>query len=291
MRAVVPRGLSARTDRQDTLAFSIFNLPFRGLISARMLASLMSQLLNFEYWLRAPWLPLISLFQLWMLIDAIRRREWLWAFFIFVGWGISALFYYFAVYRAAPSATRGFELPGAHDRRRIKQLQAQIFHLDKAHHHFQLGDIYFQQGKLEKAEACYRAALERDPQDIDTRAHLGQCFLRQKKPAEARPLLERVVAENPKHDYGYSLMALAETLAALGETDAALNLWKQVTENHAYPRAKVQLAELYLARNQPDLAWAEVREVLAEDIHAPAFQRKRDRVWVRRANSLLRKLG
>ena len=256
-----------------------------------MLASLMSQLLNFEYWLRAPWLPLISLFQLWMLIDAIRRREWLWAFFIFVGWGISALFYYFAVYRAAPSATRGFELPGAHDRRRIKQLQAQIFHLDKAHHHFQLGDIYFQQGKLEKAEACYRAALERDPQDIDTRAHLGQCFLRQKKPAEARPLLEGVVAENPKHDYGYSLMALAETLAALGETDAALSLWKQVTENHAYPRAKVQLAELYLARNQLDLARAEVREVLAEDIHAPAFQRKRDRVWVRRANSLLRKLG
>jgi len=194
------------------------------------------------------------------------------------------------VYRAAPSATRGFELPGAHDRHRIKQLQAQIHHLDKAHHHSQLGDIYFQHGKLQPAEACYRAALERDPQDIDTRAHLGQCLLRQKRPAEARPLLEGVVAENPKHEYGYSLMALAENLTALGETDAALNIWKQVTENHSYPRAKVQLAELYLARNQADLARSEVREVLADDAHAPAFQRKRDRVWVRRAKSLLRKL-
>ena len=84
---------------------------------------------------------------------------------------------------------------------------------------------------------------------------------------------------------------VAETLTALNETDAALNLWKQVTENHAYPRAKVQLAELYLARNQPDLALPELREVLAEDVHAPAFQRKRDRVWVRRARGLMRKLG
>src|SRR5437016_12199887 len=187
-----------------------------------MLASLVSNLVNVEYWFSNPWLPLLSLFQLWMFIDAVRRREWIWAFFIFVGWGISAMFYYFAVYRAAPSATRGFELPGAHHRRRIKELEAQIHHLDKAHHHSQLGDIYFQRGKLELAEACYRAALERDHEDIDTRSHLGQCLLRKKKLAEARPLLEKVCAENPKHDYGYSLMALAETQAALGETEAAI---------------------------------------------------------------------
>jgi len=86
-------------------------------------------------------------------------------------------------------------------------------------------------------------------------------------------------------------MAFAETLTALGETDAAMNTWKQVTENHSYPRAKVQLAELYLAKNQPDLAGSEVREVLADDAHAPAFQRKRDRVWIRRAKGLARKLG
>jgi hypothetical protein len=256
-----------------------------------MLALLISNLRSIHYWLINPWSALIFLFWLWMLIDAIRRREWIWAVLIFIGWGISALFYYFAVYRAAPSATRGFELPGAHQRHRIKELEAQIHHLDKAHHHSQLGDIYFQQGKLAKAEACYRAALEREAEDIDTRAHLGQCLLRQKRAVEARPLLEGVVAENPKHDYGYSQMALAETLTALGETDTALGVWKQVTESHSYPRAKVQLAELYLTRNQPDLARAEVKEVVSDDAHAPTFQRKRDHVWVRRARSLMRKLA
>jgi hypothetical protein len=255
-----------------------------------MQALLITRLTNAQGWAGYAGFLLVALFQLWMLIDALRRREWLWALFIFIGAGLSALLYYFLVYRAAPSATRGFELPGAYDRHRIKELQARIHHLDKAHHHSQLGDIYLHQGRLEMAEACYRAALERDPADIDTRAHLGQCLLRQQRPAEARPLLEGVVAENPKHEYGYSLMALAETLAALGEIDAALQNWLLVTANHSYPRAKVQLAELYMARNQLALARAEVNEVVADDAHAPSFQRQRDRVWVRRARSLMRKL-
>jgi len=238
----------------------------------------------------APFAIAISLFQLWMLIDAIRQREWVWALLIFFGWGFMALWYYLYVYRSSPSSMRGFELPGAQHRRRIKELQAQIHHLDKAHHHSQLGDIYFQQGKLDKAEASYRSALEREPNDIDTRAHLGQSLLRAKRPAEARPLLEGVIAENPKHDYGYTLMALAEDLTALGEPDAAINVWKQVTDNHSYPRAKVQLAELYVQKSQTDLARSELREVISDDAHAPGFQRKRDRVWVRKAKGLMRKI-
>jgi hypothetical protein len=233
---------------------------------------------------------LILGFQVWMFVDAIRRSEWFWAVFMWIFPGLNAILYYFMVYRAAPSATRGFELPGAQSRKRIRELEAQIHHLDNAAHYFQLGDVHFQQGKLEKAEAAYRASLERDPKDIDARAHLGQCLLRLKKAAEARPLLEGVCAENPKHDYGYSMMALAETLTALGDTAAAMNIWKQVTANNSYPRAKVQLAELYLANNQSDLARVELNDVVTDDAHAPAFQRKRDRVWVRRARSLMGKI-
>lgn len=236
------------------------------------------------------WMLFLLVFQLWMFIDALRRREWLWAVFIWLFPGLNAVLYFFLVYRAAPSATLGFELPGAHHRRRIKELEAQIHHLDKAHHHSQLGDIYFQQGKLAKAETCYRAALERDPQDLDTRAHFGQCLLRLKRPEEARPLLESVLTAKPDHDYGHTMMAQAETLAALGETDNAILYWQHVTQSHSYPRAKVQLAELYLATGKPELARAELQDVVGDDAHAPAFQRRRDRVWISRAKSSLRKL-
>jgi hypothetical protein len=260
-----------------------------GMISlSAMFASLISW--DWDSLIHAPWLLVMFVFQMWMFIDAVRRQEWIWAVFIFFGFGLSGIFYYFFVYRATPSATRGFELPGAQDRKRIKQLQAQIHHLDKAHHHLQLADIYFQQGKLDQAEASYRAALEREPQDLDTRSHLGQCLLRLKRPAEARPLLEGVVAENPKHEYGYTQMALAETYMALGENSSAITVWQRVTENNSYPRAKVQLAELYLARNEPKLARAELEDVVSDDVHSPAFQRKRDRFWIHKAKALMRKV-
>src|SRR6266498_1819958 len=143
-----------------------------------LFASLISDLSNWQFLLTNPAFLVMTAFQLWMFVDAVRREEWIWAVFIFIGFGLSALLYFFLVYRAAPSATRGFELPGAFDRRRIKELQAQIHHLDKAHHHSQLGDVFFQRGKLAEAEACYRAAMDRDREDLDTRAHLGQCLLR-----------------------------------------------------------------------------------------------------------------
>jgi hypothetical protein len=255
-----------------------------------MFASLISNLAAWGLLLVNPFLLLPIAFQIWMLVHAIRQREWLWAVFIIFGFTFASLLYFFLVYRAAPSATSGFELPGAQSRKRIKELQAQIYHIGNASHHFQLGDVYFQRGKLAEAEKCYRAALELDPKDVDTRAHLGQCLLRQKRFAEARSLLEGVMNEKPEHDYGHTMMALAETLTALGETDNALLYWQHITQRHSYPRAKVQMAELYLAKNQTDLARAELKDVLSDDVHAPAFQRKRDRMWIRRAKSLMGKL-
>jgi len=254
-----------------------------------MFASLISNLESWRFLLANPlWLALTA-FQIWMLVHAVRNREWFWAVFIFIGWGITAILYFFLSYRhAAPSSARGFELPGAQSRARIKELQTQIHHIGNAYHYFQLGDVYFQKGKFAEAEKCYRSALEREPNDIDARAHLGQCLLRQKRPAEARPLLEAVCRENPKHDYGHSLMAYAETLTALNESEAAFGVWQHVVENHSYARAKVQFAELCLAKNQPGLAREQLNDVIKDDGHAPGFQRRRDRIWVLRARMLLR---
>ena len=55
----------------------------------------------------------VGIFWLWMLVDAIRRGEWLWVVFMVIFSGLTAVFYFFLVYRATASATQGFELPGA----------------------------------------------------------------------------------------------------------------------------------------------------------------------------------
>jgi hypothetical protein len=257
-----------------------------------ILAFWLADLLNYQAWITSPVAWVAFGFQLWMLIDAIRREQWMWVVFIVLFPLINAILYFALVYRnAGPLSGHRFELPGAVDRRRIKELEAQIHHLDKAHHHSQLGDIYFQQGKFERAEQCYKNALERDPDDIDTRAHYAQSLLRLSKPKEALPILERVCAENPKHDYGYSLMALAESYSAVGDKDRAIQNWERVTENYSYARARVELSELYLDAGQPDLAKAKLQEVVADDAHAPAFERKHERFWTKRAKKVLAKIS
>ncbi len=235
---------------------------------------------------------LFMAFNLWMLVDAFRREEWMWVAFIILFPLLNGVLYYFMVYRAAPSLpSRGFELPGQHERERIAELEKQIHLLDKAHHHSELGDVYFQQGKFKPAEQCYLRALERDPSDIDTRAHLGQCLLHLGRAKEARDYLEDVCVENPRHDYGHSLMALAEARAALGDAPGAIAVWEQVVSQHSHARARVQLAELLAAQGQKDRACHLVEEVIAEDKHAPEYQRKQEQPWVARAKKLVKVLA
>lgn len=244
--------------------------------------------------LRSPVFWIFVPFQLWMLVDSIRRREWLWAAFIFFFSVLSAFFYYLMVYRtegpAGGGGARGFELPGAANRRRIRELEGRIHNLDNARDHFDLGDVYFAQGKLARAEACYRAALQRDGNDADFKAHLGQCLLRLNRPAEAKPLLEAALAVDAKHDYGHTAMALAEVQTALGDRDAAYRTWEYVLTQHSYSRAKVQFAELLLQRGEKERALTELDEVVSDDQFAPKFQRQREKVWVNRARALRRGL-
>jgi hypothetical protein len=236
-----------------------------------------------------PFVLLFGLFAIWMLVDAVRREEWLWAVFILIFPIINAPLYYFLVYRAAAMPRAGgFELPGARTRQRIKELEDRIHHLDNARDHTELADLYLEQGKLAPAEASYRAALERDPSDTDTLAHYGQCLLRLARAPEALPRLEQVCAQNPEHDFGHTLMALAETYAALGRTEEAIKAWLSVLERHTYARARVQLAELHLKHGEFEAASLLLDEVLADDAHAPAFQRKRERPWVQKARALRR---
>src|SRR5262245_1397742 len=89
------------------------------------------------YWILLP-------FQIWMFVDALRRREWIWAACIFFFWVLSAFFYWLIVYRqqgpAGGGSGRGFELPGARERRRIKEIEARIYNLDHARDHLDLAD-------------------------------------------------------------------------------------------------------------------------------------------------------
>ncbi len=232
-------------------------------------------------------------FQVWMLVDAIRREAWVWAVAIFFFSPVAAAIYFVMVYRAAfatAGVSGGGTVPPAPSQERIEDLQARIEDLDKAHLHSQLGDVYAEDGDLKKAEECYRAAYERDQEDLDIQARLGRCLVRQNRPSEAQPWLEAVCREKPKHEYGHTMMALAETFESIGEPQAAIKTWQRVLENHCYDRARVRLAELYLRQGSNQQARELLNEVIADNANLPQFAQDREREWVERAQKRLREL-
>ncbi len=263
-----------------------------GIVAAMFLASLLGGLLDPEFLLGSPVALLMFGFSAWMFVDALRRHEWIWAVCIAVFTVFSAMMYYFLVYRQLGRAgggrgLSGFELPGARQRARMREIRARIHDLDHARDHLDLADLLFARGKYQEAEASYRASLARDPDDPDALAHLGQCLMRLGRPAEARPLLEAVLAQDAKHDYGHTRMALAEALTALGDATASLAHWEEVNRHHGYPRARVQHAELLIAQGRGAEAMALAREAVSDDEHAPRFQRQRDKAWIRRARRIV----
>ncbi len=241
-----------------------------------------------EWIVSDPWFGLLgvayTVFHIWMMIDAARRGEWVWFVFMFI-FPINSAVYYFSVYQYAAGGFT-FEIPGAADRKRIAELEADIYNLDKAHHYQLLGDIYLKQGKHTKAEECYRSALERDKDELDAIAHLGICLAKQKKPAEALPYLKRAVEMNPKHDYGDTIMTLGEVLNELDEK-AAMPVWKQALGYYSLPRARVQYAELLLKHGDKEEAKRMAKSVVADAPFTPKFQKWKDKPFVARAKKLL----
>lgn len=224
---------------------------------------------------------------IWFLIDSIRRGEYIWTAFLLFFPLINVILYYIFVIRPAGAGNpfAGFEFPGAADRRRIKQLKADIHYLDRANQHLELGDIYMGQDRLDLAEQSYRAAYERDDKDEDIRAHYGGCLARLGKTQEALPLLESVAATNPKHDYGFTLMALAEAQAAAGQIDLAIATWKQVLGMYSYSRARVQYADLLIKKQDYAEAKKLLQGVIDDFPYTPKFQQKDERVWLQKAEA------
>ena len=152
----------------------------------------------------------------------------------------------------------------------------------------ELGDVYLGRGKSDEAEKCYRAAFERDADDADILSRMGRILIG-KEPERACEFLEKVCRMQPHHDYGSTMMCLAEVYEELGRTDDSIAAWQGVLQKNAYARAKVQLAGLLLSKGETERARGILQEAISEHEFAPKFAKANEREWIRKAKGLLAK--
>ena len=108
--------------------------------------------------------------------------------------------------------------------------------------------------------------------------------------AAALPDLERVVAADPTYDFHRAAGLLAHAYANTGQPERADAMFRQVTKISTSSETYYNYAS-FLASQQRDAEareWA--RQILAKKPSMPGYLRRRERLWFRRANSLLNRL-
>ncbi len=99
---------------------------------------------------------------------------------------------------------------------------------DQPESHLNMALLYTAEGALDKAEAAYRKAIERDPQFIPARVNLANLLNSQGRNPEAEHLLNEALGLAPQEGELHYSMGLL--LAELGRLDEALVFMKRATE-------------------------------------------------------------
>ncbi|MBN1344569.1 MAG: tetratricopeptide repeat protein [Phycisphaerae bacterium] len=103
----------------------------------------------------------------------------------------------------------------------------------------------FQRGMPTKAAAEFRAAIEKDSNNVNAHNGLGFCLLNTGKPAEAKPHFQKCLDLQPKH-WG-AVNGMARCLKEEGQTKQAIALWEKMAQECPAPNAaNAALAQVYL---------------------------------------------
>lgn len=77
-----------------------------------------------------------------------------------------------------------------------------------------LGNLFFAQGRFDRALKYQREALKRNPESALAKAHEGETLLFMKKPADAKKALERAIEMDPEGDAAQFASSLLDAMAA-----------------------------------------------------------------------------
>lgn len=229
-----------------------------------------------------------AILQLIALVHFARRRpDGYWIWIIFFGGGIGAAAYLLAEALPTLGGMR-HSMGGFSRRKRIRMLEAIILENPSAGNLEELGDLLLDEEKYERAKECFDRALGSRTDSIDPFYKRGVCEFELADWSGAVADLERVVRHDPKYAYSRALSILARSLARLGRIDEADSAFSRLLTLSSSSESLAVTAEFYLEQGRLDEAKQIARQLMARRATMPGFQRRRDRIWLRRASKVMR---
>ena len=99
------------------------------------------------------------IFQIWMFIDCLKRKEnFFWILIIILFGPVGAALYLFFVKLSGSSVKIKTTIK---DTEEVENLKTLIKMHGKAYHYNELGDIYLKRGDLQEAKECYEKAVKK----------------------------------------------------------------------------------------------------------------------------------
>jgi tetratricopeptide (TPR) repeat protein len=147
---------------------------------------------------------------------------------------------------------------------RMELLQLVSLSPRAAEAHQRLGKVLELEGRLSEADACFRRALELDPDYTDALTGLGNIEAARGDMQSALKRYESAIEIEPHNAEAH--FARGQTLEAMGKTDDALAAYFRTLEfNPLRPQVNHRIGAIQLARNQPDQALARLDQAVDLD--------------------------
>jgi hypothetical protein len=224
------------------------------------------------------------------IVHFIRRRpDSYWLFIIlFLGW-LGALVY--IVVEVIPDAQllRG-SFQAFPRRRRIRELERAILDNPSAGNYEELGLLYLDEGDYQRARACYDRSIAQRTDSIDPFYRRGVAEIELGDFAAAVPDLERAVGKDPNYDFHRGIGLLAHAYAQTGQAEKAGKLFEQATAISTSSETYYNYALFLQGQGRVEDARKWAQKILDQRATMPGYQRRRERVWFRKAYTLIARL-
>jgi hypothetical protein len=223
------------------------------------------------------------------LIHFVRRQPesyWLWIILLL---GPLGSLIYLAV-QALPELRD----PGTFDfvsrNRRIRELESAVSQNPSAGNYEELGQLYLDKGKWEKARACFDHSITQRTDSSDPFYRRALALLQLGNFPAAIVDLERVTRTDPGYDIQRAPGLLAWAYARTGQNERAEALFSRVIRVSTLTETQYHYAEFLAAQGRAAEAREWAQQIMAKRPTMPGFQRRRERPWFRQTRSLLSKL-
>ena len=238
--------------------------------------------------MRALFFPWGVILQLIAIVHFMRRRPdnyWIWII-IFFG-PIGALAYMVAEMLPDLGLLHS-PMHGVSRRKRIRMLEAIILENPSPGNYEELGELLLEEKRYQRARECFDHALDQRTDSIDPFYRRGIAAFELGDAAAALPDFNLVVKGNPKYDYSRARLYYARALASTGRTDDAAAVFEMLTEGTT--EALCYAAEFLVTHGRAAEAKVLLERIAARKRTMPAYQKRRERPWLRRASALRRRL-